>query len=58
MDNSDNMRPANMRPKGAAPVLVGGGDRRFLHNPLLDLVSSLTISFVLSGSSNGTLPLL
>jgi hypothetical protein len=36
-----------MRLKGAAPVLVGGGDRRLLHNLLLDLVSSLTIFFAL-----------
>jgi hypothetical protein len=34
-----------MRPKGAVPALVGGGDRQLLHNPLLDLVSSLTIFF-------------
>jgi hypothetical protein len=27
-----------MRPKGAAPALVGGGDRLLLHNHLLDLV--------------------
>jgi hypothetical protein len=35
-------------------VLVGGGDRLLLHNLFLDLVSSLTIFFVLSGSCDGT----
>jgi hypothetical protein len=49
-------RPAT-RLKGAAPALIGGGDRLLLHNLLLDLVSSLTIFFALSGSSDGT-PLL
>jgi hypothetical protein len=46
------VRPTT-RLKGAAPALVGGGDRQLLHNLLLDLVSSLTTFFVLSGSSNG-----
>jgi hypothetical protein len=46
------------RLKGAALALVGGGDCRLLHNLLSDLVSSLTIFFVFSGSSDGTLPLL
>jgi hypothetical protein len=49
-------RPAT-KPKGAVSALVGGGDRRLLHNLILDLVSSLMIFFALSGSSNGTLPL-
>jgi hypothetical protein len=49
-------RPAT-RLKQAASALVRGGDRLLLHNLLLDLVSSLTILFALSGSSNGT-PLL
>jgi hypothetical protein len=40
------------------PALVRGGDRQLLHNPLSDLVSSLTIFFALSGSSNGIPPLL
>jgi hypothetical protein len=42
------------RLKRAAPALVGGGDRLLLHNLVLDLVSSLTIFFALSGSSDGT----
>jgi hypothetical protein len=46
-----------MRLKGAAPALVGGGDRLLLHNLLLDLASFLTIFFALPGSSDGT-PLL
>jgi hypothetical protein len=50
-------RPAT-RLKGAALALVRGGDRLLLHNLLLDLVSSLTFFFALSGSSNGTLLLL
>jgi hypothetical protein len=49
-------RPAT-RFKEVVSVLVGGGDHLLLHNLLLDLVSSLTIFFVLSGSSDGT-PLL
>jgi hypothetical protein len=49
------VRPTT-RPKGAVPTLVGGGDRRLLHNPLLDLFSSLTIFLVFSGSSGGILP--
>jgi hypothetical protein len=58
MANSGSRRPATTRPKGAAPALVGGGDRWFLHNLSLDLVSSLAILFVFSGLSDGTLPLL
>jgi hypothetical protein len=40
------VQPAT-RLKGAAPALIGGGDRQLLHNLLLDLVSSLTIFFAL-----------
>jgi hypothetical protein len=46
------------RPKGAVLALIGGGDHWLLHNPLLDLVSSLTIFFAFSGSSGEILPLL
>jgi hypothetical protein len=35
--SGNSARPA-MRPKGAAPALIGGGDRLLLHNLLLDLV--------------------
>jgi hypothetical protein len=38
------------------PTLVGGGDRWLLHNPLLDLISSLMIFFAFSGSSDEILP--
>jgi hypothetical protein len=51
------VRPVT-RLKGAAPVLVGGGDRRLLHNLLIDLVSSQMTFFVFLGLSDGTPPLL
>jgi hypothetical protein len=50
-------RPAT-RLKGAVAALVEGGDCLLLHNLIFDLVSPLTIFFVLPGSSNGTLLLL
>jgi hypothetical protein len=45
MANSGNSARPTTKLKEAVSTLVRGGDRRLLHNLLLDLVSSLTISF-------------
>jgi hypothetical protein len=57
MANSGNRRPAGDEAEGNRASARRRGDRLLLHNLLLDLVSSLKIFFVLSGSSDGT-PLL